>query len=173
MSLLPDRARRPQMTKRRLPIWTDGTAEEEELSPAARTHGRLEALSGHVLDGVRQVAGEGDRLFVLAINGVGTGLQRAQTGISGVSRRVSFERVATRLGLRRDQSTRERVRQVLIAEVARAPIAVTPEEFELFADKMALLFELVLMGVVSVEDIVLEEGCEPDAPPAGVAPDHA
>lgn len=153
------------MSPRRLPIWAQGSAEDEDVSPGARTRERLEALSLDVFDGVRQVAGEGDRLFVLAIAGVGGGIERARSGIEGVRHRVSLERVATRLGLRRVESTRERIRQLLVEEAGRASIAVSAEEFELFADKMALLFELVLSGAVSVEDIVLEEESEPEPPP--------
>lgn len=141
---------------RRLPIWPGDEPPDGRVSPGARTQLRLEALSSHVMSGVRQVAVEGDELFVLAVSGVGSGIERAVEGIAGIGRRVSLGKLAIRLGLRVEQTTRDRIRRLLAEEAKRAPIEVTPEEFDEFSEKMGILFELIFSGVIRIEDIVLE-----------------
>ena len=142
--------------RRRLPIWPGHAAAGGELSPSVRTKRQLRSLSGHVLSGARQVADEGEFLFVGAIAGVNGGIEKAAEGIVSAGQRMSPKRLAARLGLRSEQTIRDRIRKLLTEEARRAPIEVPPEGFDEFSEKMGLLFELIFAGVIRIEDIVLE-----------------
>lgn len=121
-------------------------------------------FSGQVMNGARQVADEGDQLFVLAVTGVSGGLERAAEGLAAIGQRVPLDELGKRLGLRGTQTTRDRVRELLALEAKRAPVELAPEQLDEFAEKMGILFELIFSGVIRIEDIVLEadESAAPD-----------
>ena len=116
----------------------------------------LPDFPNQMVDGVRQVSQRSDEVFLLALSTMSTGIDRAAEGVAQIGRRVSLKRLATRLGLRVEKSTEERIRTLLVEEAKRRPIEVSPKEFEEFAEKMGLLFELIFSGVIRIEDIALE-----------------
>ncbi|RLB45904.1 MAG: hypothetical protein DRJ42_28910 [Deltaproteobacteria bacterium] len=135
---------------------------------------RPETLSGQLISGARQVSQGSDEFFVTAVVGVGSGLNLAAEGLGigiglaaqgvvGLGRRLSPWSLAVRLGLRREETTRDRIRSLLIKEARLKPIEVTREEFDEFSEKMGILFELIFQGVIKIEDIVLESDDDPES----------
>jgi hypothetical protein len=117
----------------------------------------------------RELVTECDRWFVGAFHGLAKGTHWATNGLGALGRRL-VPRAWTRRRARR-----ERIRRVLLAEAKRADLQVSDEDLRLFMENMATVLELVLGGVIGIDDIAFEQdpsarpGNESNASPAYTA----
>jgi len=58
---------------------------------------------------------------------------------------------------KRPEARRERIRRLLLAEAKRSDLQVSEGELRLFLENMATVLELVLGGVIAVDDIAFEQ----------------
>jgi len=99
----------------------------------------------------RELVAECDRWFVGALQGLAKGTQWATNGLGTLGRRLVPR------AWKRREARRDRIRRVLLAEAKRSHLPVSDGELELFLENMATVIELVLGGVIGIDDIAFEQ----------------
>lgn len=143
-----------------------------------RVRGWLRVVSREAVANGAHVADEGDRWFVAAARGLGKGAHRAEQSADLVMG-LLFDRL-DRLRPRwmRRRTPRERIERMLEIEAKRLDFDVTQEQFRPFAEKIAILLELVYTGVVGLDDIAFENAAktkpesEPESDAGEQMPSH-
>lgn len=111
------------------------------------------AFSEEALGHGSEIARETDRWFLLAIRGVSRGAERARVRLRALAR-VALGRFSRRS----TTMPRERIRELLRTEAVRLHFDVSHPEFEVFAERMSALLELVFSGAIALEDVAFEPG---------------
>lgn len=99
----------------------------------------------------RELVAECDRWFVGALQGLAKGTQWATNGLGTLGRRLVPR------AWKRREARRDRIRRLLLAEARRSDLPVSNRELELFLENMATVLELVLGGVIGIDDIAFEQ----------------
>lgn len=122
---------------------------------------RLRALSDSLLTSTGYIAGETDRWFLGAVLGAKRCADRTREGFTFVGKYITQKTWVSRLPGVKKKTPSERLRRVILAEAKRVGIRPEDPEFAAFAERIAVLTELVLEGTIPASAIDFEEGGEP------------
>lgn len=144
---------------------------DDRLSSLKSRWNRLACWSHDVAEQGHGIAVESDRWFVAALQGLDRGMTRARSGVAEAGHQmiVRSKRWLPRVG--EDVTPRERIRRAIAREAKRQ--GFEREQLEQFAGNIGLIVELVLSGVVNIEDIAFEHADDEPAPQSADADEPA
>lgn len=122
---------------------------------------RLAELGDTVLTNGGYIAGETDRWFLLTIHGAKHSWDKTRDGLGALGDYVTKKTWVSRLPGVRKKSPAERLRRAILVEAKRAGIRPQDPEFAAFAERIAVLLELVLEGSIAAGAVDFEDGGEP------------
>jgi hypothetical protein len=121
---------------------------------------RLAELSDAVLTSSGYIAAETDRWFLGAVRGAQLCVDRTKGGVARAGQYITEKTWVSRLPGVRKKTPSERMRRAILREAKRAGIRPEDPEFHAFAERIAVLLELVLEGSIAASAIDFEEGAE-------------
>ena len=147
---------------------------EKGTDQGALSRQRLADIGDTVLTSGGYIAGETDRWFLLTIRGAKRSLDKTRNGLDAAKEYITTKTWVSRLPGVKKKTPSERLRRAILAEAKRAGIRPEAPEFAAFAERIAVLLELVLEGSIDAGAVDFEEGPEPgDTEPCEYVADEA
>jgi hypothetical protein len=130
--------------------------------PSDKSPGRLErsqiwlgGVSSGLADRSADLAVESDRWFLSAVRFIGHGAERAHGGVESLAH-AALARTSRWWPRFARRTPRERLSAMIRKEAQRLDVDTSRQDIAEFSDKMAALLELVLSGVLSVNDVAFD-----------------
>ena len=125
---------------------------------------RLSAVSRELGVRSRDIALQSDRWFLALIDGVDKSLERARAGVAATGHAAWSRSRGWLPRLARSTSPKDRILRAIHQEARRQGLDPTQPGVESFSERIALVVEMVLTGMIDVDDVAFEAEDQPGTP---------